>query len=126
MNSRERVFALLDGRPIDRPPLMPITMMFAADRIGVLYGKYALDHQVLVEAQIRTAEEFGFDHVSAITETREAPDCGAAVRYFDDQPYALDESCSLLADKTRLVGLTTPDPETARHMSDRLHGRWSG
>ncbi len=122
MNSRERVFALLDGRPVDHPPLMPITMMFAADRIGVPYGRYALDHKVMVEAQIRTAEEFGFDHVSTITETREAPDCGAGIQYFDDQPYAIDESRALLKDKRALAGLCAPDPGTSQHMLDRLLG----
>ncbi len=37
MNSRDRLFALLDGKPVDRPPLMPITMTFAADQIGAKY-----------------------------------------------------------------------------------------
>ncbi|HFB97665.1 MAG TPA: uroporphyrinogen decarboxylase, partial [Bryobacterales bacterium] len=86
------------------------------------YGKYALDHRVMVEAQIRTAGEFGFDHVSGITETREAPDCGAKIRIFDDQPYALDESQALLADKGALARLESPDPETATHMRDRILG----
>ena len=77
MNGRARFFAMLGGLPLDRLPLMPITMLFAADQIGVPYGRYALDCNVLVEAQLHTAEAFGFDHVSAITETREARDCGA-------------------------------------------------
>ena len=34
MNSRDRVFAMLGGRPVDCLPVMPITMMFAADQIG--------------------------------------------------------------------------------------------
>jgi len=55
---------------------MPITMMFAARHIGEKYGRYALDHRVMAEAQLRTAAGFGFDHVSGITETREAQDCG--------------------------------------------------
>jgi MtaA/CmuA family methyltransferase len=120
MNSRERVLAVLNGGPVDRLPLMPITMMFAADQIGVRYGRYALDHRVLVEAQICTAELFSFDHVSGITETREAPDCGAAIQYFEDQPYAIDESRSRLADKTALAGLGLPDPLGGGHMHDRV------
>jgi MtaA/CmuA family methyltransferase len=100
--------------------VMPITMMFAARRIGVPYGRYALDHHVLVEAQLRVAEEFAFDHVSAISETREAPDCGAAIRLFEDQPYAIDEQRALLADKGALAHLKPPAPHQGRHMSDRL------
>jgi MtaA/CmuA family methyltransferase len=120
MNSRERFFALLDGKPADRLPLMPITMMFAAERAGLSYGRYALDYRVLVEAQLRTVEEFGFDHVSAITETREARDCGAAIRYFDDQPYAIDESRARLGDKRDLAHLHAPDPLEGEGMHDRL------
>jgi MtaA/CmuA family methyltransferase len=120
MNSRERVLAMVEGRQVDRLPLMPITMMFAAQHIGVPYGRYALDHRVLAEAQLTTAERFGFDHVSAITETREARDCGAAIRYFDDQPYAVDESQSRLQDKGELAGMRPPDPCEAEAMGDRL------
>ena len=105
---------------MDRAPLMPITMLFAADQAGLPYGRYALDHRVLVESQLRTAKAFDFDHVSAITETREAPDCGAAVRYFDDQPYAMDEGHAVLGYKSALDTLASPDPYTAPHMSDRL------
>jgi MtaA/CmuA family methyltransferase len=122
MNSRERVFALLEGQSVDRLPLMPITMMFAARYSGAKYGRYALDHRVLVEAQIRTAERFGFDHVSTITETREAPDCGACIRLFEDQPYAIDEQQARLADKAALDAMHSPDPLTAAHMRDRLEG----
>lgn len=122
MTSRERVLAMIDGCPVDHLPLMPITMMFAADRIGEKYGRYALDHRIMVEAQIRTAEEFGFDHVSAITETREAPDCGASVQYFDDQPYAMDESRARLTEKSALKDLKMPEPRAGGAMQDRLLG----
>jgi MtaA/CmuA family methyltransferase len=122
MTGRERVLALLDGRPTDHLPLMPITMMFAADQVGAKYGTYAIDHRVMAEAQLRTAETFGFDQVSAITETREAPDCGAGVQYFEDQPYAMDEQRARLANKSNLAQLKMPDPLTATHMRDRLCG----
>jgi MtaA/CmuA family methyltransferase len=101
---------------------MPITMMFAARQIGAKYGQYALDHRIMVEAQIRTAERFGFDHVSTITETREAPDCGACIRMFEDQPYAIDEQEARLADKSALTAMQFPDPLVAIHMLDRLEG----
>ncbi|MBL0156852.1 MAG: uroporphyrinogen decarboxylase family protein [Bryobacterales bacterium] len=120
MNSRERVFALLAGQPVDRLPLMPMTMMFAADQTGVPYGRYALEHDLLVQAQLATAERFAFDHVSTITETREARDCGATIRYFENQPYAIDESQARLSEKSELRGMVCPDPESAPAMRDRL------
>lgn len=120
MNGRERVLAMLDGHPVDCLPAMPITMMFAVDQIGKKYYEYATDYHVLAEAQILTAETFGFDHVSAIAETREAPDCGAVVEYFDDQPPSIVESQALLAEKATLTKLKIPDPLTAPRMHDRI------
>ena len=35
MTGYDRIVAALDGSPVDSLPLMPITMMFAADQIGV-------------------------------------------------------------------------------------------
>ena len=100
---------------------MPITMMFAARQIGAPYGRYAADHRVLAEGQIRTAEKFGFDHVSCVSDpAREAADCGAAVQYFDDQPPAVDEAHALLADKGVLARLEAPDPTGGGRMLDRV------
>ena len=44
VTSRERVLAVLAGKPVDRPPAMPITMMWAADLIGAKYHDYANHH----------------------------------------------------------------------------------
>ena len=45
MTGRERVLSHIAGRGVDRVPLMPITMMFAADVSGVRYRDYATDHR---------------------------------------------------------------------------------
>jgi MtaA/CmuA family methyltransferase len=121
MTSRERVLAMLEGRPVDRLPLMPITMMFAADQLGVKYGAYARDHRVMVEAQIHTARKFGFDYVSAISDpAREAADLGARIEYYEDQPPAIVEDCALLADKAALGKLDFPDPLGGGRLHDRV------
>ena len=121
MNSRERLFALLDRRPVDRIPLMPITMMFAADQIGAKYLQYATDYRVLVEGQIATAERFGCDFVSCISDpAREAGDLGAPVRFFDDMPPACIDNEALLADKAALARLAVPDPSSGGRMLDRV------
>jgi ribonuclease III len=121
MNGKERVLACLAGQPVDRLPFMPITMMFAATHNGARYGDYARDHRVLVDSQMRIAERFDIDHVSAISDpAREAADCGARVQFFDDQPPALTEDHARLADKTALARLPFPDPLGGGRMTDRV------
>ena len=111
MNSRERVLAHLAGRPVDRLPVMPITMQFACDLIGAKYRDYETDHRVLVEGQLRVAEQFGFDYVNTMSDPgREAVDCGAVVEFFENSPAALVEGEALLADKAKLAHLKVPDP----------------
>jgi MtaA/CmuA family methyltransferase len=121
MNGRDRVLAMLGGRTVDRLPCMPITMMFAADRLAVPYRDYATDYRQLVAGQMRVAEEFELDHVNTMSDPAgEAADCGAPVKFFPDQPPALDESNPLLADQARLLKLTLPDPATGPRMHNRL------
>ncbi len=122
MNGRERLLTFLSGGSVDSLPLMPITMMYAADHAGVRYGQYATDFRALVESQIAIADAYDFDFVSCISDpAREAADCGARVAMFDDQPPAIIETDALLADKSALATLTIPDPRTARRMADRVH-----
>lgn len=106
MNSRERVLAMLAGQPVDHLPNMAITMMFAADQIGTKYLEYATNHRMMAEGQIRTAEQFGIDHVSVISDPAvEASDCGAEAKFYPDQPPAIDEASALLSDKAMLLQL---------------------
>jgi len=37
MNGYQRLLAMMQGQPVDHLPVMPITMMFAADQIGAAY-----------------------------------------------------------------------------------------
>jgi MtaA/CmuA family methyltransferase len=121
MTGKNRILAKLRGEPVDSLPLMPITMMFAADLSGVRYGDYARDYRVLADAQVAVADRFGLDYVSAISDpAREASDLGAAVEWFDDYPPAIVESRALLDAKSKLAGLRLPDPSAPGRMRDRV------
>jgi MtaA/CmuA family methyltransferase len=121
MTGKERILAKLRGEATDSLPLMPITMMFAADLAGVRYLDYARDHRILAGSQCAVADRFGFDYVSAISDpAREASDLGAAVEWFEDQPPAIVESRALLADKAALAHLRLPDPSLPGRMRDRV------
>ena len=81
MNSRDRVLSLIAGKPVDRPPAMPITMMWAADLIGAKYHDYATRAEIQAAAQCAAARQFALDHVSVISDPCcEAADLGAARR----------------------------------------------
>jgi MtaA/CmuA family methyltransferase len=106
---------------VDRLPVMPITMMFACERIGARYGKYCTDYRVLVEAQTRVSDEFGFDYVNTMSDPAcEAADCGAMVQHFENQPVAIIEEQALLTEKTRLASLKVPDPLGGGRMHNRI------
>ncbi len=121
MTSRERVLGMLEGQPIDCLPAMPITMMFAADHSQVKYLQYATDYRVQVEAQLRVAEAYDFDYVSVISDPAiEAADCGATVKFYPDQPPAIEEAGARLAEKARLARLAVPDPLGGGRMHNRV------
>jgi MtaA/CmuA family methyltransferase len=102
---------------------MPITMTFAADILGVKYLQYVRDHRVMAEAQVKTAEMFGFDYVSTISDpTREATDLGASIQWYEDRPPAIIEDEALFADKSVLARMKAPHPITGGRMEDRVRG----
>ena len=102
MNGRERITAHLNGQPADRLALTPIAMTFAADQIGAEYREYATDYRVLTEAQLRTAERFELDYVSAISDpAREASDFGAAIDYRKRGPPARVDVTALIGRRRR-------------------------
>jgi MtaA/CmuA family methyltransferase len=121
ITGRERTFALLEGGQVDHVPFMPITMQFASDRIGKKSYDYVMDHRILVEGQLKVAEEFDIDHVSCISDpAREAADCGASIIYTKDSPPAIDNQNALLADKTKLANLKMPAVLGGGRMHDRV------
>jgi MtaA/CmuA family methyltransferase len=123
MTGRERILAVLAGQKTDHLAFMPITMMFAADILGVKYGAYARDHRTMADAQVKTAEMFSFDHVSTIgPPAPEAADLGARIQWYEDQPPSMVESESLLADKSVLARLQAQGPITGERVENRIRG----
>lgn len=121
MTGRERILAALRGDTVDQIPMVPISMMVAADTIAVPYQRYCTEWREQVRGQVAFAERFAIDHVSAISDpATEAADLGAAVVWSEDQPPALREEESLLRNPADLATLTPPDPGSTPRMSNRL------
>jgi MtaA/CmuA family methyltransferase len=82
MTPKERVHAILQGKPHDRPAVTPIFMSWAAGFIGRTYRDYYLDGDVLAEAQLAVTRAFNLDQVSAISDPwREASAYGMEFDY---------------------------------------------
>lgn len=121
MTPRERYEAVLAGEPVDHAPRLPILMQFAAEHIGSNYGAFASDHRVLVEANIRCAEDFGMDQLSAISDPyRETAGFGGGIVFHEN---AVPECVRPpLAEDQDLGLLPVPDPLEAPRMRDRIDG----
>jgi MtaA/CmuA family methyltransferase len=101
---------------------MPITMMWAADLIGAKYHDYATRAEIQAAGQIAAATQFGFDHVSVISDPGcEAADLGAAIFYPPDAPPAIIEEQALLAEPAKLPQLRIPNPhQPGSRMANRI------
>jgi MtaA/CmuA family methyltransferase len=119
MTPRERYMAVLQGGRPDVLPRLPILMQFAAEHIGSYYGAFASDYRVLVEANLRCAEEFGIDQLSTISDPyRETAGFGAPIEFpRDGVPICLRPP---LEEDPDLAKLPRPDPLQAPRMRDRV------
>ena len=61
MTNRERIEALLKGRPLDRVPLFPFTLGFCAKNVGYPLASIYSNPEESFEAQLWTQEQYGFD-----------------------------------------------------------------
>lgn len=119
MSPRERVFARLQSRPVDRIPNLSILMTFAAKYIGCSYDQYVRDYRLLVEGNIRCCEDFSIDMVSVISDpVRETSDFGANIVFpFDAVPYASD---NFIKKPNDIQKLKVQNPQIGKRMADRI------
>jgi len=118
MNGYERYRGLLQNRPIDFLPRIPILMQVAAEYIGSDYAAFASDYRTLVQANETCARDFGFDQLSCISDAyRETHGFGATITYVKDGP---PHCTHPLQDSRDLTGLQRPDPLQSARMLDRV------
>jgi MtaA/CmuA family methyltransferase len=119
MTSYERVMNRLEGKPVDKIPNMNLVMAFAAKQVDISYKTFCTDYKRLVESKLVSAEVFGIDTVSAISDPmREAAGFGAKVILPDnDVPYCEE---NLIADLSMIKQLKVIDPLSSERMLDRV------
>ncbi len=120
MNSKERVYARMNGEPVDRIPNLNILMFLAAREIGASYSDYCQDYRLTVKGNIACAEKYGVDCVTIMSDPmKEAHDVGTSVVFpEDDVPYAKD---ILIKEKSDLKKLKPVKPEDGKRMSNNVN-----
>jgi uroporphyrinogen decarboxylase len=121
LSPKERLYARLAGKPVDKIPNLNIFMSLVAKEAGVTYSKYILDYKKLAEGNLICAEKYGVDYVSTISDPmREASAFGTVVEYPEDNnPYA---KAPLVTDDLDLSVLKLPDPIDSPRTLDRIKG----
>lgn len=119
MNAKERLYARLAGKPVDKIPNLNIVMLFAAQHAGIRYGDFCGDYRSLVTAQEKTAIDFGLDILSTMSDPfRETYDFGAPVSFvLDDLPVCRG---ALLQEASDWRKLKHYDPMQSTRMLDRI------
>ncbi len=119
MNAKERVFARLEGKRVDRVPNLNMLTQFVSRNIGVAYSKYISDYKFHAKGNLDFAEKFGIDCVTVMSDpTREAADFGSNVIYpMDDVPHVLQPLISL---NSQLSTLKAKPPESGKKMSQAI------
>ncbi|MDR2478126.1 MAG: uroporphyrinogen decarboxylase, partial [Treponema sp.] len=121
MNSKERLYARLAGKPVDKIPNLNIYMYIVAREAGVSYREYVQDYRKLAEGNLICAEKYGADHVGVISDPmREASAFGTEVVFPENSvPYA---KRSLITDDLDLSVLNRFDPLECERTLDRVRG----
>lgn len=119
MLPRERFFRTIQNQKTDKIPNFNIIMGFSAAYSGRTYREYASDYKVLCECDLRCAEDFRLDILSAISDPmREAESFGAEVLLPEDGvPYS---PVPLLTDLSQVKALHAAAPENSPRTLDRL------
>jgi MtaA/CmuA family methyltransferase len=119
MNSKERFYAALAGKAVDRVPVFPLLMFFAVDRAGLTYRRFATDGSALAEAQLHVLERFPIDALTVCSDAfRVAADLGGDMAFPENTPPHVTRP--LVRSRGDLLSLRRPDPlKHGSRMADR-------
>lgn len=121
MTSKERINNVLEDKEIDRRPVVPLIMTYAAKLSNIPYSRYCQDYRALVAADMKTYELLRYDMVSVISDAfREAHDFGENVEFpYDGVPHCKD---FLIKEYKDLNKIKVIDPLNSERMLDRIRG----
>jgi len=122
MNSKERFLACIKGEKVDKIPVFPLLMSFAAKRHGLTYEQFAGNGLLLAEAQQKIFEDFSVDAVTACSDAfRISADLGGKVIFSEDKPPYIERP--IITSEDDLKRLSKPDISDKKSRTyDRVSG----
>ncbi len=121
MNSLERIQHTLKGETVDRIPVVPIFMAWAAEYAGHTYGAFQQNHTVFTDSILKTWERFQFDQLTTLSDPyRETFDYGTQIEYKEHSVCKVVEHLLKTPDDVRKLH-RFPITDSTR-MLDRLRG----
>lgn len=91
LTPKERMLALLTGKPLDRIICMPIVTTNTAQLIGKSVKEFQLDGKVMAEAHIAAFKKFGYDLIYLFTNCSYIAEAmGAELVYSENEPASCD------------------------------------
>ena len=122
MTSKQRFFSVLNNETPDRTPVFPLVMGFAAKRHGVSYKEFALNGEVMAQAQLQLFDDFEVDAITACSDAfRISADLGGDIVFPEDSPPHLTKALVACQDDLKKLNpnkILTPGSRTA----DRING----
>lgn len=119
MTGRQRFYDYLEGKQVDRVPNFNIAIHFAAKYGGVPFGQFCTDGKKLIDANLKTSEDFKFDVLNIMCDPyREVDDFGGQFDYYDEKMPFYKQP--LLQSRSDINKLRPFDPASAKRSADRL------
>ncbi len=118
MNGYERIMEMVRGGRPDVVPRIPILMHFAARYIGASYADFAGDHAVMVEANRKLVQDFGFDQLDVMSDPyRETTAFGGEIEYRKETVPVCTAPLAMTKD---IESLMKPDPYRSTRMLETI------
>ena len=117
MNGYERTRNFVLGRPVDRPPFMPLAIEWVSRHEGMTYPEFIYDPVRRAEAYIRCAEEFDFDCVLPDADFYEQLEDFGSKPVFDGKAFS---AAPILSDPADAASLALPDFAPGTREGNRL------
>ena len=120
MNSLTRIQNTLTGGPVDRIPVVPIFMAWAAEYAGHTYGEFQWDYRALTASLLKVRERFHIDQLTTLSDPhRETADYGAKVTYQEHSVCRCEGP--LIQNPSDVNKLRRMPIDAAPRMLDRIH-----